>query len=131
LFLSEIKIFTSSLKTWIVLPAQTPTLFIPFVISCSYTYSNGSSSILSPVNLKPKFSTNSLNILGESQKALEFINTALELDPNDIGALCNKGIILKDLNEVQEALDVFDKVLEMDPDFELAKEEKEEILGKP
>ena len=59
--------------------------------------------------------------LGEYESALASYDWALELDPDHIIALLNKGFMLcEDLNRPDEALKYFERAIELEPDFPLA-----------
>ena len=63
------------------------------------------------------------------EEALKCYNNALKLDKNDLSAIYNKGIVLKEIGKYEEALKCFKKALELDPDYEDAKKAKDEILS--
>jgi len=54
---------------------------------------------------------------GNFQEALELLNQALEIDPDHIHVIANKGWALQRLNEHEEAIVWFDKALEVDPNY--------------
>jgi len=54
---------------------------------------------------------------GNHQEALELLNKALEIDPDHVHALANKGWALQGLKEQEEAIVWFDKALEVDPNY--------------
>ena len=56
-----------------------------------------------------------LSMSGQYKEALEIFNKALEIDPENMVVLSNKGFVLLELGNYQEALDFFNKVLEIDP----------------
>ncbi len=49
------------------------------------------------------------------EKAIVYNNKALEIDPNFIKALVNKGVALDNLKRYDEAIQLYDKVLKIDP----------------
>jgi tetratricopeptide (TPR) repeat protein len=56
----------------------------------------------------------SLKRLGKKEKALEPYDKALELNPNDIMSLNNKGVELSRQKRYRDAIECFDKIVEMD-----------------
>ena len=52
---------------------------------------------------------------GEYDKAISYYDQILEVEPNHIPTLNNKGTALAQLDKLEEALLYFDKVLEIDP----------------
>ena len=72
--------------------------------------------------LRPQFADAQTNIgvclrtTGNSQKAIEYFEQAIESDPNFVGAYIQLGITLNVLGQKSEALEQFAKVLAIDPD---------------
>lgn len=58
----------------------------------------------------------SLKAWEEFEKALEPYNKSLEINPNDITALNNKGVELTGQRKYEKAIKCFDKALEIDPE---------------
>jgi tetratricopeptide (TPR) repeat protein len=56
----------------------------------------------------------SLKRLRKKKKALEPYDKALELDPNDIMSLNNKGVELSRQKRYKDAMECFDKIVEID-----------------
>jgi tetratricopeptide (TPR) repeat protein len=56
----------------------------------------------------------------EYDEAIKCYDKVLEIDPNDIFALNNKGLALDDLGKHDEAIKCYDKVLEIDPNYAAA-----------
>ncbi|WP_135606898.1 tetratricopeptide repeat protein, partial [Methanococcoides sp. NM1] len=52
----------------------------------------------------------------EYDKALEYFDKALEINPDYVDAWNNKGLTLNKLNEFENASESFDKALEINPD---------------
>jgi tetratricopeptide (TPR) repeat protein len=52
---------------------------------------------------------------GRYQEAIEYLDGALAIDPNDVNALYLKGTALSSLGMNQEAIEYFDRVLAIDP----------------
>ena len=52
---------------------------------------------------------------GKIEQAIKHLDRALEIDPDDLTGLRNKGIVLVNLNKYEEAIKVIDRVLEIDP----------------
>ncbi|HOK58859.1 tetratricopeptide repeat protein [Methanothrix sp.] len=53
---------------------------------------------------------------GMHEKALEYYDRALEINPNSSDAWNNKGVALYRLNRIDEALQCYHRALEIDPD---------------
>jgi len=53
--------------------------------------------------------------LGNHNQAISYFDQVLEIDPNHLGALNNKGAVLLKLWRLEQAIPYFDKVLEIDP----------------
>jgi tetratricopeptide (TPR) repeat protein len=53
----------------------------------------------------------------QHDKAIEFYNKSLELDPNNKYSLNNKGFTLNTLNKYHDAITLFDKAIELDNTF--------------
>jgi len=64
------------------------------------------------------------------EKAMSLLDTLLEHNPNNIGALNNKGVILNIQENFVEAQSYFDKALEINPAFVNALNNKAELLIK-
>ncbi len=63
-----------------------------------------------------------LECVGEFERAMVCYNRALELDPNDVRALHNKGICLeREFGRLGEGTPYFEKALEIDPTFNVAR----------
>jgi superkiller protein 3 len=58
-----------------------------------------------------------LKKLGRYEEALQAIDKALELNPDNSYAWNNKGIALRNLGRHEEALQAYDKALELNPDY--------------
>jgi len=52
---------------------------------------------------------------GKPGEAILYFDKVLEIDPNNVKALINKGVAVASLGEFVDALQYFDKVLEIDP----------------
>ncbi|MFQ5892433.1 MAG: tetratricopeptide repeat protein, partial [Candidatus Methanofastidiosia archaeon] len=57
-----------------------------------------------------------LRNLQRYEEALQALDRALELDPEDVYAWYTRGLTLLNLQKYEEALQVFDRVLELDPE---------------
>jgi len=66
----------------------------------------------------------------EYEKALEWIDKALEIDPKLALACNNKGLALDSLGKSNEAIEYYDKALEIDPKLALAWNNKGLALNK-
>jgi tetratricopeptide (TPR) repeat protein len=55
--------------------------------------------------------------IGEHDNALELYDKSLELNPNNIYSLSNKGFTMNLLNKFEEAIPLFDKAIELDKAF--------------
>jgi len=62
-------------------------------------------------------------------EALSYFEKVLEIEPNHLGALTNKGVLLNTLGKHDEALSYFDKVLEIEPNHVDALVNKGSTLG--
>src|SRR3954468_19055934 len=51
----------------------------------------------------------SLSLLGQSQRALDELDRALELNPNYVEALIHRGLVLNDVGRTDEAQEAFGK----------------------
>ena len=49
------------------------------------------------------------------EQAIKDLDKALEIDPDDLTGLRNKGIVLVNLGKYEEAVKVIDRVLSLDP----------------
>jgi tetratricopeptide (TPR) repeat protein len=52
---------------------------------------------------------------GRYEEAIEYLDQALAIEPNNFGALTNKGVALDNLGRYQEAIEYYDRVLAIDP----------------
>jgi lipoprotein NlpI len=52
---------------------------------------------------------------GEKQRAIEFFDKTLEMDPNYSPAWNNRGVVCMELKDFDEALKCFDNVMRVDP----------------
>ena len=59
-------------------------------------------------------------LLDQRDQALESHRKAVELDPANVGALNNWGVLLKEMHRNAEALDKFQRILEINPNDEAA-----------
>lgn len=59
-------------------------------------------------------------LLDQREEALESHKQAVELDPRNVGALNNWGVLLKEMHRNSEALDIFQRILEVNPNDETA-----------
>lgn len=59
-------------------------------------------------------------MLDQREEALESHRQAVELDPTNVGALNNWGVLLKEMHRNAEALDKFQRILEVNPNDETA-----------
>ena len=70
---------------------------------------------------------------GKIERAVKHLDRALEIDPDDLIGLRNKGIVLVNLNKYEEAINVIDELLENNPNDSRLLSRKGlalEILGK-
>ncbi len=58
--------------------------------------------------------------LHENEKALEYFNRALELNPDYLDALFNKGRVLEQMGKYADAIIIYKEVLNRQKDYELA-----------
>ena len=58
--------------------------------------------------------------LHENEKALEYFNRALELNPDYLDALFNKGRVLEQMGKYADAINIYKEVLNRQKDYELA-----------
>ncbi len=68
--------------------------------------------------------------LGRYQEAISCYDRALEIDPKNHYAWCNKGNVLDDLGRYQEAISCYDRALEIDPKYANAWSRKGLTLSK-
>lgn len=61
-----------------------------------------------------------LYMMGEVDKAIEFFEKALEIDPSNIGIRYNYATTYRNLGVKDKAVEQYEKILEIDPGFELA-----------
>lgn len=57
-----------------------------------------------------------LRNLERYEEALELLDKALALDPENSDALHNKGVVLFSLGQREEAIELLDKAIEIDPE---------------
>ena len=55
--------------------------------------------------------------MGKLEEAIKWYDKALEIKPDFVDALYNKGLALYDLGKPEEAIKWYDKALEIKPDF--------------
>ena len=70
---------------------------------------------------------------GKIEQTIKHLDRALEIDPDDLTGLRNKGIVLVNLNKYEEAINVIDELLENNPNDSRLLSRKGlalEILGK-
>jgi tetratricopeptide (TPR) repeat protein len=60
-------------------------------------------------------------MLGRYDEALEDFNRAIEIDPEDCEALCNKGEALRQLGRHAQALECFEAAIRLDPGHQRAR----------
>jgi tetratricopeptide (TPR) repeat protein len=74
-------------------------------------------SVNAPAAKDSLLSTKAVNLylLGHVTEALDCLNKALEINPNDSNAWLNKATMLNDMRKPREALQCIDKALEIDP----------------
>lgn len=65
-----------------------------------------------------------------NKKALQPYDEALKLNPSDVIALNNKGVVLTYMGKSDKALELFDRVLEMEPEDKAALHNKSAIKEK-
>ena len=70
-----------------------------------------------------------LQALYRLPEAIESFNRALEISPDDIGAIVNRGAVLGWLGRYEDALVDYDRAVELDPDYEPARLGRSVILG--
>ena len=58
--------------------------------------------------------------LGDNQKALDYFSRSLEIDPNYLDALYNKGHVLEQMGDYVQAQDIYQEVLKRKPNYSLA-----------
>ena len=56
----------------------------------------------------------------DNQAALEYFNQALEVNPNYLDALYNKGRVLEQMGDYSQAMSIYKEVLKASPDYQLA-----------
>jgi Flp pilus assembly protein TadD len=71
-----------------------------------------------------------LNMLGEHEDALTAAHKAVELDPEQPGALANLGGTLLEMGRKDEALAWIDKALALDPEDAITQSLREQADGK-
>ena len=67
-------------------------------------------------------------IVKKKEKALKDFEKVLKLNPNNVDAHYNRGVVLYDLRRKEEALESYDKSLELNPDDEDALVNKTNLL---
>ena len=82
--------------------------------------------VVTPVEvlaIDPGNTTDQLLAIGESYylggnftQAIEYYNDVLAIDPNNIGAIYDKGLALDALGSLEEAIVYYDRVLSAQPD---------------
>ena len=70
----------------------------------------------------------SLLLAGKYDEAINVFDKVLAIEPNNTGALNNKGLVLGSLGRYDEAIVYFDKVLAIDPNNTNALDAKEFVL---
>lgn len=60
--------------------------------------------------------------LGDNPKALEYFSRSLEVDPNYLDALYNKGHVLEQMGDYVQAQEIYKEVLKKKPNYSLALE---------
>jgi tetratricopeptide (TPR) repeat protein len=68
--------------------------------------------------------------LGRYVEALDSFNQAIELDPQQAKAWNGRGVSLEKLGKNQQALASYEKALLLDSDYEIARQNREELLLK-
>ena len=71
---------------------------------------------------------------GNFLKALEILEEAFKIDPNDELSLINKGVILTQLGKYNEAMEIYDSLLKINPKLSSVYYNKASclsLLGKP
>ena len=58
--------------------------------------------------------------LEDNQKALDYFSRSLEIDPNYLDALYNKGHVLEQMGDYVQAKAIYSQVLKQKPDYTLA-----------
>jgi tetratricopeptide (TPR) repeat protein len=71
-----------------------------------------------------------LDAKGDHEGAIKCYDTVLQIDPENISALVNKGVSLEKLNKNDEAIKCYEKALEIDPDHENARKNLDILLDK-
>ena len=66
-------------------------------------------------------------IIGDDEKAIEYFNSALEIDPNYRDAYFSRGVSYKNIGNYTKAIEDFNSALEIDPNFFPAIIEKNSI----
>ena len=89
---------------------------------------------LEKIELAPTYSkkyllkrANYLYYVGNYAGACEIFDKILEIDPENINAICGKGLIFRIENNLDESLRCFDRMLEIDPENTNAKTYKDKI----
>lgn len=68
--------------------------------------------------------------LGRTDEALQSLNRALEMDPDDLAAWIGKGNVLTQMGQLDEALFCFDKAIDLNPNVAAAWQGKGKALQK-
>jgi tetratricopeptide (TPR) repeat protein len=68
--------------------------------------------------------------MGKHKEALQYLDKALELDPNNVFAISNKGFALHNMGKHKEALQYLDKALELDPNNDVILRNKKLVQEK-
>jgi len=83
-------------------------IFVSFSTILVFADSHDEIDLLSEKGLESYF-------LGDRNEAISYFDQILEIDPNNIDAMNNKGGILLEQDKIKEAVLYFDKILEIDP----------------
>jgi len=83
------------------------------------------SSYQTAVEIDPNYysgfvSLGDLHKIKNNPLALEYFNTALQINPKGTDALYGRGLYLQDAGEIDEAQKIYRKILKIDPDFYVA-----------
>ena len=83
-----------------------------FIVFLSISYIENSYGQNNTTNLD---TGNELLNEGKYDEAIVYYDKALEIKPNDVDALNNKGLALYNLERYEEAITYYEKALEIDP----------------
>ena len=61
--------------------------------------------------------------------ALDDLQHALRLNPNNFNAIFGLGVMMQELGDLQRAADAYDLVLDLNPHHERAKEARDRLAG--